>query len=101
VNVDAPFYPISRTTIPMLPSLLTKSVLLEDIKTTLTYILCQDLEDEERLDMVSSIDDFLNTNANRYTAEELINRFDSAEKLLDLFIAFLECRRDMAGKTIH
>ncbi|MFZ7128189.1 MAG: hypothetical protein ACOWWM_18705 [Desulfobacterales bacterium] len=81
--------------------MLTKSVLLDDLRTTLTYILCQDLEDDEEEDMLSSIDDFMETNAIRYTAEELLSHFDSAEKILDLFIAFLECRRETAGHTIH
>jgi hypothetical protein len=81
--------------------MLTKTALLEDLKTTLAYILCQDLEEEERRDMLSSIDDFMNTNAVLYSRDELLDQFDSAEKILDLFIAFLECRRDMAGHTIH
>jgi uridine kinase len=81
--------------------MLTKTVLLEDLKTTLTYILCQDLEEEERRDMLLSIDDFMKANATLYSKEELLAQFDSAEKILDLFIAFLECRRDMAGQSIH
>lgn len=81
--------------------MLTKTALLEDLKTTLAYILCQDLEEEERRDMLTSIDDFMNTNAVLYSRDELLDQFDSAEKILDLFIAFLECRRDMAGHTIH
>ncbi len=81
--------------------MLTKTALLEDLKTTLAYILCQDLEEEERRDMLSSIDDFMKTNAVLYSKDELLDQFDSAEKILDLFIAFLECRRDMAGHTIH
>lgn len=85
----------------MVQTMLTKTAILDDLKTTLTYILCQDLDEEEKTDMVSSINDFMEANAIQYSAEELLIQFDSAEKILDLFIAFLECRREMAGHTIH
>lgn len=95
--------PTSRFTAKtdVVQGMLTKTVLLEDLKSTLTYILCQDLADDERTDMLSSINAFMEANARRYSEEELLDHFDSAEKILDLFIDFLESRREMAGQTIH
>jgi hypothetical protein len=81
--------------------MLNKHILLEDLRQTLVHILCKDLEDDEVRDMQNSIDDFMKNNATYYSENELIHTFDSAEKILDQFIAHLEARKEMAGKTLH
>ena len=81
--------------------MLNKHMLLEDLRQTLVHILCKDLEDDEVQDMQNSIDDFMETNATRFSESELIDEFDSAEKILDQFIAHLEARKEMAGQTLH
>jgi hypothetical protein len=81
--------------------MLTKNLLIEDLRQTLTHILCQDLDEEDAADMRSSIEDFLAQRANQYSAQDLIHNFDSAEKILDQFISHLETRREMAGRTLH
>ncbi len=82
-------------------AMLNKNILLEDLRQTLVHILCKDLEDDEVRDMQNSIDDFMENNATRYSESELIDAFDSAEKILDQFIAHLEARKEMAGQTLH
>lgn len=79
----------------------SKTILLDDLRQTLVHILCRDLEEEEILDMQSSIDDFMQNSANHYSPTELITGFDSTEKILDRFITHLETRREMAGQTLH
>ena len=81
--------------------LVNKNVLLEDLRQTLVHILCRDLDEDETLDMQSSIDDFMENSATHYSPSELITDFDSTEKILDRFIAHLETRREMAGQTLH
>ena len=81
--------------------MLNKNILLDDLRQTLVHILCKDLEDDEVRDMQSSIDDFMENNATRYSESELIDAFNSAEKILDQFIAHLEARKEMAGQTLH
>lgn len=81
--------------------MLTKSVLLEDLRQTLNHILCKDLDEDDAADMRTSIEDFLLNRANHFSAQDLIRQFDSAEKILDQFISHLETRREMAGRTLH
>jgi predicted transcriptional regulator YheO len=81
--------------------MLNKHILLKDLRQTLVHILCKDLEDDEVRDMQNSIDDFMETNATHYSESELIDEFNSAEKILDQFIAHLEARKEMAGQTLH
>ncbi len=81
--------------------MLNKHILLEDLRQTLVHILCKDLEGDEVRDMQNSIDDFMENNATRYSESELIDEFNSAEKILDQFIAHLEARKEMAGQTLH
>ena len=81
--------------------LVSKTILLEDLRQTLVHILCKDLDEEETEDMQSSIDDFMQNSATHYTPDELISDFDSTEKILDRFIAHLETRKEMAGQTLH
>ena len=81
--------------------MLNKHILLEDLRQTLVHILCKDLDDDEVRDMQSSIDDFMENNATHFSESELIDEFDSAEKILDQFIAHLEACKEMAGQTLH
>ena len=81
--------------------MVSKTILLEDLRQTLVHILCKDLDDDETEDMQSSIDDFMQNSATHYTPNELIADFDSTEKILDRFIAHLETRKEMAGQTLH
>jgi predicted transcriptional regulator YheO len=81
--------------------MVSKTILLEDLRQTLVHILCKDLEEDEQLDMQRSIDDFMLNSANHYSSDELISDFDSTEKILDHFIAHLETRKEMAGQTLH
>ena len=70
--------------------MVSKTILLDDLRQTLVHILCKDLDEEEKLDMQSSIDDFMQNNATHYSPNELISDFDSTEKILDRFITHLE-----------
>jgi predicted transcriptional regulator YheO len=81
--------------------MVSKTILLEDLRQTLVHILCRDLDEDEVLDMKSSIDDFMQNSATHYSPHELISDFDSTEKILDRFITHLETRREMAGQTLH
>jgi len=81
--------------------MVSKTILLEDLRQTLVHILCKDLDEEETEDMKSSIDDFMRNSATHYSPDELISDFDSTEKILDRFIAHLETRKEMAGQTLH
>ena len=81
--------------------MVSKTILLEDLRQTLVHILCKDLEEDEKLDMQSSIEDFMQNSATHYTPNELISDFDTTEKILDRFIAHLETRKEMAGQTLH
>ena len=81
--------------------LVSKTILLEDLRQTLIHILCRDLDEDENLDMQSSIEDFMENSATHYSPSELITDFDSTEKILDRFIAHLETRKEMAGQTLH
>ena len=81
--------------------MVSKTILLEDLRQTLVHILCKDLDEEEQQDMQGSIDDFMLNSATHYTSDELISDFDSTEKILDHFIAHLETRKEMAGQTLH
>ncbi len=90
-------YPLHQAAAAML----NKEILLDDLRQTLVHILCKDLEDDEVQDMQNSIDDFMENNATHYSETELIDEFNSAEKILDQFIAHLEARKEMAGQTLH
>lgn len=81
--------------------MVSKTILLEDLRQTLVHILCKDLDEEEQQDMQRSIDDFMMNSATHYSSDELISDFDSTEKILDHFIAHLETRKEMAGQTLH
>ena len=81
--------------------MVSKTILLEDLRQTLVHILCRDLDEEEQADMKQSIDDFMQNSATYYSSDELISDFDSTEKILDHFIAHLETRKEMAGQTLH
>jgi predicted transcriptional regulator YheO len=81
--------------------MVSKTILLEDLRQTLVHILCRDLDEEEQADMQQSIDDFMQNSATYYSSDELISDFDSTEKILDRFIAHLETRKEMAGQTLH
>ncbi|MGD9332144.1 MAG: hypothetical protein PVJ53_12585 [Desulfobacterales bacterium] len=81
--------------------MVSKTILLEDLRQTLVHILCKDLDEEERLDMQRSIEDFMLNSATHYSPDELISDFDTTEKILDRFIAHLENRKEMAGQTLH
>lgn len=81
--------------------IVNKTILLDDLRQTLVHILCNDLDDDEKLDMQGSIDDFMQNSATHYSPTELISDFDSTEKILDRFITHLETRKEMAGQTLH
>ena len=81
--------------------MVNKTILLDDLRQTLIHILCKDLDEEETLDMQSSIDDFMQNNATHCSPNELMADFDSTEKILDRFISHLETRKEMAGQTLH
>lgn len=81
--------------------MVSKTILLEDLRQTLVHILCKDLDEEETHDMQQSIDDFMQNSAAHYSPDELMTDFDSTEKILDHFIAHLENRKEMAGQTLH
>jgi len=81
--------------------MVSKTILLDDLRQTLIHILCKDLDEEEKLDMQSSIDDFMQNNATHCSPNELMADFDSTEKILDRFISHLETRKEMAGQTLH
>jgi hypothetical protein len=81
--------------------MLNKNILLENLRGTLIHILCKDLEEDEVQDMQNSIDDFMRHSAKHFSEQELLIEFDSAEKILDQFIAHLETRKEMAGHTLH
>jgi predicted transcriptional regulator YheO len=81
--------------------MVSKTILLEDLRQTLVHILCKDLDEEEQRDMQQSIDDFMQNSATHYSPDELMTDFDSTEKILDRFIAHLETRKEMAGQTLH
>ena len=78
-----------------------RRLLLDDLRQTLVHILCKDLDEDEKLDMQGSIDDFMQNNATHCSPNELMANFDSTEKILDRFITHLETRKEMAGQTLH
>lgn len=81
--------------------MVSKTILLEDLRQTLVHILCKDLDEDEKKDMRGSIEDFMQNSATHYSPNELISDFNTTEKILDRFIAHLETRKEMAGQTLH
>ena len=57
--------------------------------------------EDDRVGLEETIEEFINYNAVRLTEEEFTKQFSSADSMLDLYIAYLETKIETGSSTIH
>ena len=77
--------------------------MLASLEEALKYVLCRNLEGDDKRSMEISIKQFIIEDAGALTAEELLTEFNTPKQSVDRFIAYLEKKGAYidAGMTIH